>query len=310
MTDAVRVQSLVRRFGERVALGGIDLSIAHGEFFGLLGPNGGGKTTLFRILSTLLSPTSGRAEVCGFDVAVSAAAVRSRIGVVFQSPSLDKKLTVAENLRHAGHLYGLHGRPLASRIAAITEPLRLTDRLHDLVESLSGGLQRRAEIAKCLLPNPEVILMDEPSTGLDPTARIDLWTLIQQLRSERPLTVVFTTHLMEEAERAGRLAILSQGKIVALGEPSVLRDEVGGDVLRITADHPDSLANDIADALPIHPRVVEGEIRIEVADGHALTASIGAAFANRIRAISVSRPTLEDVFIARTGHRFQQTLPQ
>ncbi len=228
---ALATSELTHRYGERVALDHVSLQVAPREIFGLLGPNGGGKTTLFRILSTLVRPTSGSATILGLDLLRDTGSLRSRIGVVFQAPSLDKKLKVRENLTHQGHLYGLSGTALRERIDHLLLEFHLRDRTGDLVETLSGGLQRRVEIAKSLLHRPELLLLDEPSTGLDPGARIDLWQTLYRLRDQQGVTVLLTTHLMEEAERCDRVAIIDQGKIVASGTPEKLRAEIGGDVI-------------------------------------------------------------------------------
>jgi len=228
---ALVVSELTHRYGERVALDCVSLQVAPGEIFGLLGPNGGGKTTLFRILSTLVRPTSGGGTIFGLDLLRESAAIRGRIGVVFQAPSLDKKLRVRENLEHQGHLYGLSGSALRERIDLLLLEFNLRDRAHDLVETLSGGLQRRVEIAKSLLHRPELLLLDEPSTGLDPGARIDLWQTLYRPRDQQNVTVLLTTHLMEEAERCDRIAIIDHGRIVALNSPESLRAEVGGEII-------------------------------------------------------------------------------
>jgi len=305
--EAIAINNLVKSFGERRALDGISLSVKRGELFCLLGPNGGGKSTLFRILATLLLPDAGSAEVAGYDVIHNAPAVRARLGVVFQSPSLDGKLTILENLRCGGALYGLRGPELESRIDEALTALSLTDRLNDLVETLSGGLQRRTEIAKCLLIRPEVLLLDEPSTGLDPGARIDLWAALEQLRSKHGVTALCTTHLMEEAARADRVGIVSSGKLVALGTPEELTGAIGGDVLSLGAAKDtgaDRLAQLIGRQFDIPASVLEGEVRIEHTEAYVLAAKLAGAFPNEIVSLRIARPTLEDVFIARTGRLF------
>lgn len=305
--SAIIARDLVKSFGERRALDGISLEVRRGELFCLLGPNGGGKSTLFRVLATLLLPDSGSAEVAGHNVVTDAPEVRAHLGVVFQSPSLDGKLSILENLRCGGALYGLRGAELESRIAEATKALNLTDRLHDLVETLSGGLQRRAEIAKCLLIRPEVLLLDEPSTGLDPGARLDLWAALEQLRSQHGVTALCTTHLMEEAARADRVGIVSAGKLVALGTPEELTAAIGGDVISLGvsketgADH---LASIISAQTGIPATVVEGEVRIEHAEAYTLAARLAGEFPKEITSLRIARPTLEDVFIARTGRLF------
>src|SRR5262245_18080656 len=193
---ALTITDLSHRYGERVALDCVSLRLAPHEIFGLLGPNGGGKTTLFRILSTLVRPTCGTATILGLDLLRDTATLRSRLGVLFQAPSLDKKLKVRENLAHQGHLYGLVGGTLRERIEHLLFEFNLTDRANDLAETLSGGLQRRVEIAMSLLHCPDVLLLAEPSTGFDPGARIDLWQTFYRLRDEQRVTVLLTTHLM------------------------------------------------------------------------------------------------------------------
>ena len=306
-TPSILVRDLVKSFGERRALDGISLEVRRGEIFCLLGPNGGGKSTLFRILATLALPDSGSAIVAGHDVLTAAPEVRARIGVVFQSPSLDGKLTILENLRCGGALYGLRGEELESRIQDSSAALNITDRLGDLVESLSGGLQRRAEIAKCLLIRPEVLLLDEPSTGLDPGARLDLWAALEDLRSRHGVTVLCTTHLMEEAARADRVGIVSGGKLVASGSPSELTSALGGDVISLGvmpgtgADH---LARLLTEKTGVPASVVEGEVRLESREPYALAARVAGAFPVEIASLRIARPTLEDVFVARTGRLF------
>src|SRR5262249_27972973 len=202
--------------------------VGAGGWFGLLGRKGSGKTTMFRILSTLMVPVGGRAFILGHDAAREPSRLRREIGVVFQSQSIDLKLTASENLRHQGHLYGLRGRELSTRIRTVLERVGLADRAKDRAETFSGGMQRRLELAKGLLHGPKVLLLDEPTTGLDPGARRDVWQYLRILREQEQVTVLVTTHLMEEAERCDRLAILNEGKLVALGTPGELKREIGG----------------------------------------------------------------------------------
>lgn len=303
--SAIATDGLTHDYGAHRALDGVSLEVAPGEIFGLLGPNGGGKTTLFRILSTLMRPTGGSARLLGLDPVADAAAVRRRIGVVFQSPSLDRKLTVAENLRHQGALYGLSCADTNGRAEAMLGRVGLAERASERVETLSGGLRRRVELAKGLLHGPEVLLLDEPSTGLDPGARRDLWTYLRGVRADDGVTSLLTTHLMEEAERCDRLAILDKGRVVALGTPDELKGELGGDVFTLVpkAD-PDALRAELAERFGVDAAVVDGAVRFEQADGAAFLPKLAAAFGDRLESIALGRPTLEDVFIRRTGHRF------
>src|SRR5215471_1421318 len=217
--NIIEVESLYHRYDDRVALQGISFNVKAGTIFGLLGPNGGGKTTTFKILSTLLKPTSGIARICGIDVSKDSGQVRNLIGVVFQSPAVDVKLTVKENLQHQGHLYGLKGAALSQRITDVMQRLGISDRANDFVEKLSGGLRRRVEIAKSFLHRPPVLLLDEPSTGLDPAARRDLWSYLESLRDREGITIIITTHIMEEAEGCDQIGILDKGKLVAQNTP-------------------------------------------------------------------------------------------
>jgi ABC-2 type transport system ATP-binding protein len=301
----ISVQNLVHRYESRTALNGVSFDVRPAELFGLLGPNGSGKTTLFRILSTLMIPTGGRALVMGCDAAQDAARLRRLIGVVFQAQSVDLKLTAYENLWHQGHLYGLSGGALKKRIAEILSRVGLEDRAKERVETFSGGMQRRIELAKGLLHHPGVLLLDEPTTGLDPGARRDLWQYLQMLRDEEHVSVLVTTHLMEEAERCDRLAIMNEGNLVALGTPTELKSEIGGEVILLDATHnASSLADHIRSRFHVETTVLGNQVRIEREEGHRFVPDLVEAFPGEIQAISVSKPALEDVFIHRTGHKF------
>ncbi len=300
----IRVEALTHRYHDRVALDSVSFDVRPAEIFGLLGPNGSGKTTLFRVLSTLMLPSGGRAVVLGCDAARAPNALRRRVGVVFQAQSIDVKLSAEENLRHQGHLYGMSGAALTARIGEMLARVGLADRAHDRAERFSGGMQRRLELAKGLLHHPSVLLLDEPTTGLDPGARRDLWQYLAILRDEERVTVVVTTHLMEEAERCDRLAILSEGKLVALGTPAELKREIGGDVILLEARDPESLAQRLRARFDVKAALIEGKVRIERENGHRFVTDVVEAFPGEIEAVSVSKPRLEDVFIHRTGHRF------
>ena len=300
----IEIENLSHRYGERAALEGVSFGVGAAEIFGLLGPNGSGKTTLFRILSTLMLSSAGSARVMGFDAARSPEAVRRQIGVVFQAQSIDVKLTAAENLRHQGHLYGMSGAALDRRIREVLDHVGLSERAHERTQTFSGGMQRRVELGKGLLHRPAVLLLDEPTTGLDPGARRDLWQYLKSLREQEQVTVLITTHLMEEAERCDRLAILNLGRLVALGTPAALKSEIGGDVILLEARDPESLSRRIAERFGGSPAVLEGKVRLEREHGHRFVTDVVEAFPGEVEAMSVAKPTLEDVFIHRTGHRF------
>lgn len=305
----ISLDALTHDYGSRRALDGLTFSVEHREIFGLLGPNGSGKTTLFRILSTLMVPSGGSARIAGFDVALQPREVRARTGIVFQARSIDLKLTVHENLLHAGHLYGLSGKHLRRRIDEVLDRVLLRDRAKDYVETLSGGMQRRVELAKGLIHSPGVLLLDEPSTGLDPGARRDLWQYLRTLRDEDGVSILVTTHLMEEAEHCDRLAILSAGKLMALGAPAELKSQIGGDIVTLdTAGATDArlLADRITARYGTSTTVLGASVRLEQTEGHRFVATAIETFPGSIVGIRVQKPSLEDVFIQRTGHRFWQ----
>ncbi len=297
----IEVQNLTHRYGDRVALSNVSFDVKAGEIFGLLGPNGGGKSTLFRILSTMMVPGAGRAIIDGHDVEREPAKVRRTVGVVFQTQSLDKALTVQENLRAQGHLHGLSGRMLAERMEAAMESLGLADRRKDLVDTLSGGLRRRVEIAKALLHRPKVLLMDEASTGLDPAARRDLSRHVEALREREGVTILLTTHILEEADRCDRLVLLHEGSIVAEGSPRDLRARIGGDVVVLETADPGKLASGIEARFGLAAGARDGQVRVEIANGHRFITEVVEAFPGIIDSVGLHKPTLEDVFVRETG---------
>jgi ABC-2 type transport system ATP-binding protein len=304
----VQTTALTFSYGDRIALNDFTLSINPGEIFGFLGPNGSGKTTLFRLLATLVAAPPGSLRILGFDPVTQRDEIRSRIGVVFQSPSLDKQLTAEENLTHQGHLYGLRGADLHSRVSQALASVALGDRAKDLVGSFSGGMRRRVEVAKGLLHRPQLLLLDEPSTGLDPTARIDLWRNLRRINQESGVTVLVTTHLMEEAERCSRLAIMQRGQLLAADTPAHFKDRIGGDVITVTTARPAEVRAILRDRFGIEPQQVDQTLRIERPRGHEFVPQLIEAAPGLIDAISVGKPTLEDVFITLTGARLQTDL--
>ena len=302
--SALEAEGLGFSYGERKALSDVSFAIARGEIFGFLGPNGGGKTTLFRLLSTLIPLQSGRARVLGRDLAGNTVEIRRKMGVVFQHPSVDGKLTVAENLAHQGRLYGISGARLRTRSAAMLEQLGLTARAGDLVETLSGGLKRRVELAKALLHEPELLVLDEPSTGLDPTARREFLNYLTDLRNRQGVTIILTTHHMEEAERCDRIGVLHQGTLAAIAPPFELKSRVGGDVVAIYAREPEELQKKIAARMQVTAVLIDGTLRVERPRGHEFVRDVVDAFGDEIESVTFGKPTLEDVFVHLTGQRF------
>jgi len=300
--SAIELRHLGHRYGEKRALQDVSFSIPYGSLFGLLGPNGGGKTTLFRILSTLIIPESGSTHVCGFDTAVHPAEVRRHLGVVFQQPALDDELTVSENLRVHGALYGIDSKTIRHRIEDLLERFGLTDRADDRVKTLSGGLARRADLARGLLHTPRVLLLDEPTTGLDPAARHAFWDAIGRLRKEEKTTIVVATHLLNEAATCNQVAILDRGHIVALGNPDDLKGEIGEQTLWLEAESAEDLCERITARFGCEARVLGDMVQVMDSNAYTLLPGFYEAFGSRIRSATVRKPTLEDVFMVRAGH--------
>jgi ABC-2 type transport system ATP-binding protein len=302
--NAITVENLTHTYGTRCALDNVNFTVARGEIFCLLGPNGSGKTTLFKILSTLMPPTSGSVNILGFNLKIETKAVRKLLGVVFQHPGLDIKLTVTENLRHHGHLYGLRGKNLSYRISELLEKFGIDNRENDLVGELSGGLQRRVEIAKAMLHSPHVLLLDEPSSGLDVGVRRQLSDYLSLLAKTEDILILLTTHLMDEAELCSRVGILETGKLVAIGTPDELKAQIGGDVVLIETQNGETLCNAITERFDVFPILTDNYLHVECEQGHEFVRDVVAAFPDEIQAVRFGRPTLEDVFIKLTGNPF------
>ena len=299
---ALEVSGLRHQYGDRQALRGLTFSVEPGDLFVLLGPNGGGKTTLFRIITTLLRPTAGTVEVFGINVTERPSDVRQSLAVVFQSPAVDPWLTVLENLRCHGGLYGLSGTALARSIERALERFGLSARASDRVGTLSGGLRRRVELAKALLPEPGLLVLDEPSSGLDPAARRDLLQELRRLRDDVGTTVVLTTHHLEEAAVAGRVGILHEGQLVAIGTPADLTDAIGGDILTIEPiGDPAVLKARLKDRFGLDAKQVGGHLRLERRRAHEFVPALIEGAPGQIATVTVGRPTLDDVFVHHTG---------
>ena len=300
----IEVENLSHAYQQRQALDNISFDVSCGEIFGLLGPNGSGKTTLFRILSTLMPVTAGTVRILGHDLATEVKAIRHLLGVVFQHPGLDAKLTVVENLRHHGHLYGLAGKTLRHQISELLERFGVSDRATERVEVLSGGLQRRVEIAKALLHSPRVLLLDEPTSGLDVAARRQLNDHLGMLAQTENILVLMTTHLLDDAEACNRVGILDEGRLVALGEPDELKTKVGGDVIIIESVDSGTLGPAINEKFRVSTVLTDDQLRIECERGHEFVRDVVAAFPEEIQSVRFGKPTLEDVFVKLTGNLF------
>lgn len=303
LDPTISVSQVRHRYGEREALAGVNLQVCPGRISALLGPNGSGKTTLFRLISTLMPLQSGSILVDGIDVAQDPMGVRAAIGIVFQSPSLDKNLTVDENIACQGALYGIAGRTLQVRRDEVLQAVGLTDRRRELCKSLSGGMKRRVELAKGMLHQPRVLLMDEPSTGLDPAARLDLWEALTGM-AKSGMTILLTTHLLEEADKADELAIMAEGQIIASGSPEAMRRGLGDGLITVISQDASETERIVRDEMGLEVQRVQQQIRIRCASPAELIPSLAARLGDTATTITLGRPSLEDVFIAKTGHRF------
>lgn len=302
----IQVRDLVKRFGDIEAVSGVDLNVQEGEIFGFLGPNGAGKTTTINILCTLLKPTSGHAEVAGIDVMERPDEVRARIGLVFQDPSLDDQLTARENLEFHGFLYGLPVGRRRERIDSVLEMVDLTGRADSQVMTFSGGMKRRLEIARGIMHFPRVLFLDEPTIGLDPQTRSRIWQYLSDLPKTQGITIFMTTHYMDEAEYCDRIAIIDNGKIVALGTPTELKAMVGGDIVKITVPDQALAASQINQQFGLDAQVEDGALRVEVKDSETFVPMLLRQLETSIEKLTLSRPTLDDVFLKLTGHAIRE----
>jgi ABC-2 type transport system ATP-binding protein len=298
----LQLDGLTRRFKQRVALEGLNLSVRAGEIVGLLGPNGAGKSTTFQLLAGLLKPDAGRVLFEGRPLSLNDPALRQRLGIIFQRGSLDDLMSARENLRLGARLYGLTGARAHERVEQMLRLIGLEARGDERVSTWSGGMRRRLELARALVHQPRIVLMDEPTQGLDEASFRSFWTHLRTLRDTEGLTVLLTTHRADEAELCDRLAVLDSGRLVANDTPVALAARVGGDILTVEAREPESLAAELRARLGLEARVVEGRIQVEVEQGHALVPRLVEAFpAGRLASVSLRRPTLADVFLQLTG---------
>ena len=298
---AVEVVGLEKRYGEVEAVRGVDFRVEPGETFGFLGPNGAGKSTTINILCTLARPTAGSARVAGHDVRTERDEVRRSIGLVFQDPTLDIDLTAEQNLRFHGELYGVPKALLDRRIDDLLGLVGLSERRGSVVETFSGGMKRRLEIARGLLHSPRVLFLDEPTIGLDPQSRASVWEYVRALKESEDITVFLTTHYMDEAENCDRIAIMSQGRIVALDTPDALKAAVGKDRVQITTADDEAAIASLRSAFGIEAGMHSGEVTFAVADGERFVPRLFAELGVPIRSVSVASPSLDDVFLSHTG---------
>lgn len=301
---SIAIQGLTHRYGEKAALSDLSLEIPQRSIFGVLGPNGSGKSTLFRLLSTLVPVQSGTIRMLGYDVAKDQQAIRERIGVVFQSPSLDRKLTARENILFQAALYGIGQREAKSRLDELSEALGVKDQLGIKVDKLSGGLRRRVELVKGLLHRPELLLLDEPSTGLDPLSRLELWQSLEELRLEHSTTIVLTTHLLEEAEKCDRIAILDQGRLLVDESPEALRKSTGQIVFSVATNEPSRVVEQLEKQYGYHGSIHGGSVRIVRQQTDISPMDVYASLGSLVTSMTIGPPSLEDVFLRIAGKSF------
>lgn len=301
----IEVRELVKKYGDLTAVKGISFGVERGEVFGFLGPNGAGKTTTISILCTLLRPTSGSAELDGRNVVNQRDQVRERIGLVFQDPSLDERLTARENLEFHAYAYRVPKDEKGKRIREVMTMVELLDRENDRVETFSGGMKRRLEIARGLLHYPKVLFLDEPTIGLDPQTRNSIWEYIRELKQEHNITIFLTTHYMDEAENCDRIAIIDYGEIIALDTPEGLKSKVGGDVVKITTDNDAEAERVLKEDFAVDMIQDRDCLCFEVQDGENFIPRFIKAFPIPINSISLHRPTLDDVFLKLTGREIR-----
>jgi ABC-2 type transport system ATP-binding protein len=310
MTAAIHVNQLTRKFNDLIAVDHISFEIEKGEIFGLLGPNGAGKTTTLSMLATMLKPSSGSATVNGIDIEKDEDGVRNSIGIVFQDQSLDEELTAWENMDFHGRMYRI---PREIRRERITELLRLVgleERKDDIVKTFSGGMRRRLEIARGLLHHPAVLFLDEPTLGLDPQTRNHIWEYIATLSREKGITIILTTHYMEEADRlCNRVAIIDQGRIIAMDTPQNLKNGIGGDVVTIASPDPDAIVATLNEPWVIRLEQHDGQVTISLENAERHVSAIVTLLNQKgieIDNLSIHKPTLEDVFLYFTGKTIRE----
>ncbi len=303
---AVEVEGLVRRFGDLVAVDGVSFTVARGEVFGFLGPNGAGKTTTINMLCTLLAPTAGSARVNGYDIREQRNEVRESIGLVFQDPSLDDRLTANENLDFHAVIYAVPAREREERKRRVLEMVELMDRADDMVITYSGGMKRRLEIARGLLHNPRVLFLDEPTIGLDPQTRKHIWEYIEEMKRREDTTIFLTTHYMEEAERCDRIAIIDHGRIIALDTPDNLKDMVGGDVIRLRTGDDARAEEELKSRFGVSILEERDCLCFEVERGEEFIPRLFRELEVPIMAVNLQRPTLDDVFLKLTGREIRE----
>lgn len=307
MSDIIVAEEISKQFNGFKAVDNVNFSVKAGGVFGFLGPNGAGKTTTINMLCTLLKLSSGKATIAGFDVAREPMKVRQSIGLIFQDPSLDEKLTAIENMRFHGRIYNVNAREREKKIDELMEMMSLGEWKKTIVKEFSGGMKRRLEIARGLLHSPKVLFLDEPTIGLDPQTRIKIWEYLNKLRRESGITLFLTTHYMDEAENCTDLAVIDHGKIIADGSPNKLKSDLAGDIIVIGLEEIEKAQLVLKEKYQVDAVPENGTLRFEVRDGEIFLPEFLRSFPLSIRSVNLRKPTLEDVFIKLTGRAIRET---
>jgi ABC-2 type transport system ATP-binding protein len=304
--EIIKVRNLVKRYNGLTAVDHISFSVEKGEIFGFLGPNGAGKTTTINILSTLLAPTQGEVYVNNFNVLTQKNQVRKSIGLVFQDPSLDDRLTAEENLYFHARLYHVSHSEYQKKKEEVLRLVELWDRRKDIVKTFSGGMKRRLEIARGLIHHPAVLFLDEPTLGLDPQTRSHLWDYILRLKAEKEMTIFMTTHYMNEADYCDRLIIIDYGKIVGFDTPANLKKAVGGDIIILGSPQPQQLKQELAQKYALAAKEENGTIMVEINNGKTFLPRLFEELQTQVTSVSLREPTLDDVFLHLTGRKIRE----
>lgn len=304
--NMIEVKNLTKKFNELTAVDNISFSVDKGEIFGFLGPNGAGKSTTIGILATLLKSDSGQAVINGFDVNTERNQVRKSVGLVFQDSSLDDRLTAAENLYFHADLYGVDKKIFKERLVEVLKLVDLWERRESIVKTFSGGMKRRLEIARGLIHYPLVMFLDEPTIGLDPQTRFNIWEYILKLKREKGMTIFMTTHYLNEAEYCGRIAVIDQGKIVALDSPANLKKLAGGDIITLTAENLTGLKLEVEAKFGLKTKVQDDKLIIETAGGDKFLPKLFNELEEKIKSVELRKPTLDDVFLSLTGKKIRE----
>lgn len=310
MEKVIQVENLTKDYGDLRAVDGISFEVYEGEIFGFLGPNGAGKTTTIKTLCGLLAPTSGTARIAGMDVGENPMKIRKQIGLVFQTSSLDDRLTGRENLSFHSRLYNVDRETEKRRINELSERVGLEERLDDRVKNYSGGMKRRLELIRGMIHHPHVLFLDEPTLGLDPQTRSYIWDYIQELKKREEISIFLTTHYMDEVELANRAAIIDEGRIIALDSVEALKDQLGGDLIFLETDDNEKALRKLEEEFGVEVEEVDSKLKLTVEKGEQLIPRLTQVLSDSIKSINLHEPTMDDVFLHLTGKEIRESEPE